>query len=268
MEKIVEKKDLRKLFWRSFCIQGAYSCERMAGFGFSFGMLPLIEKLYPDREQRAEALQRHSEFFNSHSWLTSFIMGIVASMEEKNANNPEEDNGDSISAIKSGLMGPLAGIGDSVFWGTLRPICAGIAVSLAKEGNIFAPLLFLVMANIVHITIRYKGVFLGYDMAESFMEGMESLQIKKWMKVATILGLMVVGALVGSWLNVTTPFVYTVGESSIELQSMLDGIIPKIIPLGITLLLFYFVRKGKNINMIMLIMVLISFLLGFAGIIQ
>ena len=79
---------------------------------------------------------------------------------------------------------------------------------------------------------------------------------------------MVVGALVGSWLNVTTPFVYTVGESSIELQSMLDGIIPKIIPLGITLLLFYFVRKGKNINMIMLIMVLISFLLGFAGIIQ
>lgn len=267
MNNKVEKSDLRKLFWRSFCIQGSYSFERMAGFGFVFGMIPLINKLYPEEERRADALKRHSEFFNSHSWLTSFIMGIVASMEEQKANNPEE-SGEGITAIKGGLMGPLAGMGDSIFWGTLRPICAGIAISLAKEGNGLAPIIFLLLANSVHIFIRYRGVFLGYEMADSFMEGMENLQIKKWMKVATILGLMVVGALVGSWLNVSTPFVYKVGESSIKIQEMLDGIVPKLIPLLITLGLFKFVRKGKNINVIMLCMVVIAFVLGMFGVIQ
>lgn len=268
MEKKVEKKDLRKIFWRSFCIQGSYNFERMSGFGFCFGMLPLINKLYPDKEEKRVALKRHMEFFNSHSWFTSFIMGIVASMEEKNANDPNTDNGEAISAIKSGLMGPLAGIGDSVFWGCLRPICAGIAISLAGSGNIFAPLLFVIVPNALHFFIRYKGVFLGYDMADNFMESMESFQIRKWMKVATILGLMVVGALVASWLNVTTPLVYTVEESTIEIQSLLDGIMPGILPLVITLILFKYVRKGKNVNMLMLILVVVGFVLGLLGIIQ
>lgn len=267
MEKKVTKKDLRKIFWRSFGIQGAYSFERMAGFGFVFGMTPLINKLYSKKEERAAALKRHSEFFNSHSWLTSFIMGITASMEERNANS-EDDSSDSISAIKGGLMGPLAGIGDSVFWGTLRPICAGIAISLAKAGNSLAPIIFILLANSVHIFTRYKGVFLGYEMADNFMDKMQGMQIKKWMKIATILGLMVVGALVGSWLNVTTPFVYTVGKSSIKIQGMLDGILPKMIPLIITLIIFKFIRMRKNVNVIMFSMVIISFLFGLLGIIK
>lgn len=267
MEKKVTKKDLRKIFWRSFCIQGAYSFERYAGFGFLFGMLPLMNKLYPDQEERAVALKRHSEFFNSHSWFTSFIMGIVASMEEKKVNTGEGSD-EAISAIKSGLMGPLAGIGDSLFWGVLRPISAGIAVSLAMVGNIFAPLIFLIPANIIHVVIRYKGVFFGYNMADNFMESIESFQIQKWMKVASILGLMVVGALVGSWLNISTPLSYTIEESTIELQSMLDGIVPKIIPLTVTLILFYFIRKGKSTNWIMLILVIVSFILGMFGIIS
>lgn len=225
-------------------------------------------ELYPDKEEKRVALKRHMEFFNSHSWFTSFIMGIVASMEEKNANDPNTDNGEAISAIKSGLMGPLAGIGDSVFWGCLRPICAGIAISLAGSGNIFAPLLFVIVPNALHFFIRYKGVFLGYDMADNFMESMESFQIRKWMKVATILGLMVVGALVASWLNVTTPLVYTVEESTIEIQSLLDEIMPGILPLVITLILFKYVRKGKNVNMLMLILVVVGFFLGLLGIIQ
>ena len=139
---------------------------------------------------------------------------------------------------------------------------------LSKDGNFLAPIIFLLLANSVHIFIRYKGVFLGYEMADSFMDKMQGLQIKKWMKVATILGLMVVGALVGSWLNVTTPFVYTIGESSIEIQKMLDGILPKVIPLIITLVLFKFIRKGKNVNLIMLSMVIISFLFGLFEIIK
>lgn len=124
------------MFWRSFALQGAFNYERMQNLGYCYSMLPAIKKLYNKKENQAKAIERHLEIFNTTTVVVPAILGITAAMEEENANNPEFDES-SISAVKTALMGPLAGIGDSLFWGTFRIIAAGVGVSLAKEGNIF-----------------------------------------------------------------------------------------------------------------------------------
>lgn len=156
MEKKVAltKKDLFKLFIRSNGVQSAFNFERMQALGFEWGMLPILKKLYTDKDERIAAYQRHLGYFNSHPWTCGPIYGIVASMEERKANG-EDVSEENIQAIKGALMGPLAGIGDSLFWGTLRPIVAGICASLALSNNAFAPLLFVVVLNVIHYGLQY-----------------------------------------------------------------------------------------------------------------
>ncbi|VFC14487.1 PTS system mannose/fructose/sorbose transporter subunit IID [Clostridioides difficile] len=147
------KKELRSMFWRSFALQGAFNYERMQNLGYCYSMLPAIKKLYNKKENQAKAIERHLEIFNTTTVVVPAILGITAAMEEENANNPEFDES-SISAVKTALMGPLAGIGDSLFWGTFRIIAAGVGVSLAKEGNIFGPLLFLLVEEDTKLIVK------------------------------------------------------------------------------------------------------------------
>ena len=133
------KKDINKIFWRSFSVNASFNYERQMSQGCQYSLSPVLRKLYPEKEKLADALKRHSEFFNSTPMVDPFIFGVVAAMEEENANNEEFDIS-SINAVKASLMGPLAGIGDSLFWGTLRPLAGGIACSLALAGNFFAPI--------------------------------------------------------------------------------------------------------------------------------
>ena len=264
----IDNKDLRKVFWRSFNIQGAFNYERMQGLGFAWTMLPIINKLYKKKEDRIAGYKRHLSFFNTHPWTSGVILGIVTSMEERMANGEDAVDEESIQAVKGGLMGPLAGIGDSLFFSTLRPIIAGIAVSLALNGNYFAPILFILGINAIHFSVQWQGVFSGYKLADRFLEKMESMEIQKWMEAAAILGLMVLGALVATWLNVQTPIVYTMEKASIPVQKMLDGILPKALPLFVTLLVFRFIRKGKNTTIVMIAMIVIGLILGILGIIK
>lgn len=264
----IDKKDLLKVYWRSFGIQGAFNFERMQGLGFGWTMLPIINKLYKKKEDRIAAYKRNISYMNTHPWTSGAIFGIVTSMEEQMANGEESVTEENIQAVKGGLMGPLAGIGDSLFFSTLRPIIAGLAVSLALNGNYFAPILFILAINIIHFWVQYQGVFTGYKMADRFLEKMEGIQIQKWMEAAAVLGLMVIGALVATWLNVKTPLVYTMQEASVPVQDMLDKILPKALPLLTTLAIFRFVRKGKNANIIMISIVIIGFVLGMLGIIK
>lgn len=157
----IEKKQLKSVFWRSFALQGAFNYERMQNVGYMYAMLPVIKKLYRNKEDQAAAITRHLEIFNTTPAVVPTIMGISAAMEEENANNPAFDV-QSINAVKASLMGPLAGIGDSIFWGTVRIIAAGIGVSIAKDGNLFGPLLFLVLYNLPNILVRIFGLKLGY----------------------------------------------------------------------------------------------------------
>jgi PTS system mannose-specific IID component len=267
---ILDKKDLRRLFFRSNAIQSAFNFERMQGLGFIWGMLPVINKLYKKKEDRIEAYKRHSGYFNTHPWLVGIIFGIVASMEERKARGEEMEE-ENIQAIKGALMGPLAGLGDSMFFSTFRPIVAGICASLVLAGSgIFIPIMFVLILNAVHFGAQWWGVHSGYSRAEQFLEKLEGMQIKRWMEAATILGLLVVGALVASALNITTPLTYSVGEgeniAKVALQGMFDKILPRILPLGATLGVYAVIRKGKSATVVMLGIVVIAFVLGLIGI--
>ena len=129
-ETTITKKELNSVFWRSFTINASFNYERQMNQGYVYSMIPVLKKLYPEREVLADALKRHSEFFNVTPMVAPFVMGMSTAMEEQGARDEDFDKS-SISAVKSALMGPLSGIGDSVFWGTLRPLAAGIACSLA-----------------------------------------------------------------------------------------------------------------------------------------
>lgn len=153
--KLLTRKDLMKTFWRSFTMEWAWNYERQSNLGYMYAMVPALNKLYKgQKEKLKQAYKRHLEFFNITPWLSTFPLGISIAMEEQNALNEEFDD-ESINNIKIALMGPLSGIGDSFFWGTLRVIATGIGTSLAVQGNILGPILFLLIFNVPAIIARY-----------------------------------------------------------------------------------------------------------------
>ena len=171
----ITKKDINKLFWRSMCVNASFNYERHMSQGIQYALSPALTKLYDDKKDLSKALVRHSEFFNSTPALCPFILGVTLALEEKNAEDQEFDES-SINAIKVSLMGPLAGIGDSIFWGTLRPLAGGIACSLALAGNSFAPIIFLLLFNIPHLLVRYFGLKFGYNSGMKALVKFEELK--------------------------------------------------------------------------------------------
>lgn len=241
----IEKKQLKSVFWRSFALQGAFNYERMQNVGYMYAMLPVIKKLYRNKEDQAAAITRHLEIFNTTPAVVPTIMGISAAMEEENANNPAIDV-QSINAVKASLMGPLAGIGDSIFWGTVRIIAAGIGVSIAKDGNLFGPLLFLVLYNLPNILVRIFGLKLGYQVGVNSLDRIQKEGLMdKIMAVATIVGLCVVGGMVATMLNITTPLKWNISGAEIVVQDILDQILPKMLPLAFTFGIYKLLKKAS-----------------------
>jgi PTS system mannose-specific IID component len=160
---IEERKFLRKIFWRSATLYAAVSPAKQGASGFCYSMMPCINHFYKNEEDKKQALVRSMSYFNTTIPFATFIMGLVASMEKENSQTKDFDT-NSINAVKSSLMGPLAGIGDSIFWGVLRVIAAGIAISMAQNGNVFAPLVFdimehsLVISSVQNIYRKYMRV--------------------------------------------------------------------------------------------------------------
>lgn len=241
----IEKKQLKSVFWRSFALQGAFNYERMQNVGYMYAMLPVIKKLYRNKEDQAAAITRHLEIFNTTPAVVPTIMGISAAMEEENSNNPAFDV-QSINAVKASLMGPLAGIGDSIFWGTVRIIAAGIGVSIAKDGNLFGPLLFLVLYNLPNILVRIFGLKLGYQVGVNSLDRIQKEGLMdKIMAVATIVGLCVVGGMVATMLNIMTPLKWNISGAEIVVQDILDQILPKMLPLAFTFGIYKLLKKAS-----------------------
>ena len=168
--KKLEHKEFMSNFWRSCCLQGCFNYERQQGLGFGYAMIPSLKRIYEnDEEGFKDALKRHLTFYNITPQCTTFVQGIVIAMEEEAAANKDFDKS-SINAVKTALMGPLSGIGDSIFWGTLRTIGLGIGISFCMQGSILGPILFLLIHNIPHWFVRYKGLEIGYSQGLSFME--------------------------------------------------------------------------------------------------
>lgn len=247
----IQKSDLIKTFWRSFTLEASFSYERMQALGYAFCMIPIFKRLYKTKEQMSEALKRHMDIFNTTPHVVSFIMGISAAMEEQNSNDKNFDS-ESINSVKVALMGPMAGIGDSFFWGTLRVIAAGIGVSLATKGSILGAILFLLIFNIPHLLVRYYGLFLGYKAGTSILKSAsENGIMQKLSKGATIIGLMVVGAMTGTMVTFATPLNISIGGASVKIQEIFDQILPALLPLSLTFFVYYLVKKGIKTNYIL-----------------
>lgn len=152
-----EQKVLRQMYWRSFSLYAAVTPSKQGASGFSYAMQPFINHFYKDDvDKKREAMIREMSYFNTNVAMYPFVLGVAASMEKENSEK-EDFNAESINAIKTSLMGPLAGIGDSVFWGVLRTISAGIAVGLAQTGNVLAPIIFLLLFNLPVQLLRWYG---------------------------------------------------------------------------------------------------------------
>lgn len=247
METKLTKKDIHNLFWRLQTVRVTLNYESMQGVGFMRALSPILAKIYEgqDPELLAEAMRRHSVFYNSHVNGNAIILGISAAMEE----TTQEDEKESIAALKTGLMGPLAGLGDSLVKFTWVPIVGSIGAALALNGSIIGPILMFVLYNIVNMGGRYYGVVYGYYKGLDFLKNSEDSNIiKRISNVANVVGLMVVGSLIATSVNVSVPLTISAGDNVIKVQEMLDKIMPNFLGLFITFLTYRFLKRtnGKH----------------------
>ena len=255
------KGDIRNIFFRSLALEANFNFETWQNTGFAFTIIPALKRLYTNKNDMAKALKRHLQLFNTSPYGSTLVFGITAAMEEQNSQDPDFDD-ESISSVKLGLMGPLAGVFDSLFWGTFKVIAAGVGTSLAIKGNILGPVIFILIFNVPHLLLRYNLTFLGYNAGTKFLQGLaKSNVMDKLTTGASILGLMVVGAMPATLMAITTPITIGASKSAITVQGILDQIVPAIIPLGLTFLVYYFVKK--NIKTTYLLLGLL--VLGFVG---
>ena len=254
------KKDIRNVFLRSMALEANFNFETWQNTGFAFSIIPILKKLYTTKETMAAALKRHLQFFNTSPYGSTLVLGITAAMEEQNSNDAAFD-AESIGSVKLGLMGPLAGVFDSLFWGTFKVIAAGVGTSLAIKGNIMGPVLFMLIFNVPHLVLRYNLTFIGYNAGTKFLQNLAKNNVMdRLTKGASILGLMVVGAMPATLMSITTPISIGSDKSTVTIQSVLDQVVPAIIPLGLTFLVYYFVKNGAKTTHLLLGLLALGFI--------
>lgn len=251
-QKKLTPGDVRGVFIRSNLFQGSWNFERMQALGFCFSMVPVIRRLYPENnDDRKQAIKRHLEFFNTHPYVAAPVLGVTMAMEEQRANGAPIDDA-AINGIKVGLMGPLAGVGDPIFWGTVRPVFAALGAGIAMSGSLLGPLLFFILFNLVRLATRYYGVAYGYRKGVNVVNDMGGGFLQKLTEGASILGLFVMGALVNKWTHVNIPFVVsritnTEGQTTVTtVQTILDQLMPGLVPLLLTFGCMWLLRRKVN----------------------
>lgn len=262
----IGKKDLNQLFWRSFQMEFSWNYERQASLAYTYAMIPILKKLYKTKEDLSAALKRHLEFFNTTPHIVTMILGISAAMEKQNADNKDFDSS-SINTVKASLMGPLAGIGDSFFWGTLRLLATGIGTSLALKGNILGPILFLLVFNVPHIALRYILTRVGYRMGTGFLKKLqENGTMGNLTFGAAILGLMVIGGMSADMIVLNIPLTIGSGDAASAVQDILDGIMPGLLPLIAFGVIYWLLGKEFKATTILIGMAVVSILGAWVGI--
>lgn len=262
-DKIVRKTWFR--YWLSAEMSNSY--ERLQSLSFCYSLLPALKKLYPDKKDLGNAIKRQLSFFNTEPTWGSPILGITLAMEEeksKGADIPDE----AITGLKTGLMGPLAGIGDTIDWGTLKTIIYGIAVTFAATGNVIGgviPAVFTILTFIIGMYLTKLGYSVGKESVKSILE---QGWIKELIFGTSILGLFMMGALTSSFVKITTPLSFTVAEgTTITVQSILDSIAPGLLPLVAVFGIYYFLKKGKvNYGILAVGIVAVCLICSFGGI--
>ena len=293
------KKDRLSIWWRSFFIQGSWNYERMQNGGWAYSLIPAIKKLYKTKEERSAALTRHLEFFNTHPYVASPIIGVTLALEEERANGAPVDD-ITIQGVKVGMMGPLAGIGDPVFWFTVRPILGALGASLAMSGNILGPIIFFLGWNIIRMIFTWYTQELGYKAGSRITEDLSGSLLQDITKGASILGMFILGSLVNRWVSIKfAPVVSSVqlsegayidwsslpaGANGIKeallqqaaglsltpdkvttLQNNLDSLIPGLTGLLLTLLCMWLLKKKVSPIVIILSLFVIGIIFHLIG---
>ena len=261
------RKKVSEFFWGGWCMQTNWNYERQMNTAFMWGISKTIDRLYPEPEELEKKKERYRsslEFLNITPQMGSFVLGLTAAMEEQYAENPKTFDPKMISSLKTALMGPLSGIGDSLFQGTVRIIAMSIGISLAQQGSILGPILAMLISFAVSFLITWWGGKLGYVKGQELIHQIaESNLMDKVMYGCSVAGLMVVGGMAATLVHVTTPLAY--GESLI-LQTVLDGIMPKMIPLLLTGIMYWLVKKGVHPIVIVIACFIIGIILNYFGI--
>ena len=209
----LSKRDRWYVMWHSQLLQGSWNYERMQNGGWAYSMIPALRKLYPNKEDMAAALQRHLVFFNTQPYVASPIIGVTLALEEDKANGVEVDD-EAIQGVKVGMMGPLAGVGDPVFWYTIRPILGALGASMAINGNILGPILFFILWNLIRIAFLWYTQELGYKAGAAISSDLSSGLLKKVTRGAAMMGMFVLGALIERWVRIT----FTLKVSKVPIQ--------------------------------------------------
>ncbi|WHH60499.1 PTS system mannose/fructose/sorbose family transporter subunit IID [Petroclostridium sp. X23] len=267
-DSTLTKKDINKAYFRWYIgCEVSNSYERMQAVAFCYSMIPVLKKLYKEKKEYCAALCRHLNFFNSQGTWGTPIHGITIAMEEQKAKG-EKISEATIASVKTGLMGPLAGIGDTIDWGTLKTIIYGLAVTFGMSGSIlgsFIPVIFMVITLVIGNLLWNLGYSVGKESVRSILE---AGWIKELIMGTSILGLFMMGSLSASYVKLSIPLTLTIAKGNeVGLQSMLDSIVPGILPLSVVFGLYYILKKRKqNYGLISLAIVLISILGSLIGI--
>lgn len=268
----ITKKDLNKAFirWHAFA-ETSLNFERLQALSFCYSISSILKKLYPDKKDLAESLKRHLTMYNTEANWGTVINGISIALEEEISANKENEEPAKqlVTGLKTGLMGPVAGIGDTLDFGTIRPIVIGICVPFAMQGSIIAalfPLIYqVVYMGIVGSLLLKEGYSKG---KKSVVEVLKSGMIHKVINAAGMFGLLMMGSLSATYIKIATPLVISSQSgSSIVLQDMLDKIVPNLLPVLVVFgIYFYILKKGPHYIRILLSVIIISLICSFFGI--
>ena len=261
MSRAYTNKELRRLSYRwSWNRSLAWNYEKMMACGYLTTMLPVIDKVYKDDpDGRLKSFELHSQFFNSEPNLTNVILGINVAIEEEMG----AEGLDSVSGIKTSLMGPFAGIGDTLFTSVLATIFGSIAVSTALEGSYFGIILWEIWLFFVMFGLRPYLFKLGYQQGAKLVTTL-SYQLKQITAAASVLGLTVVGAVIATTVKVKLG-TFMLFEQEINIQErLLDAIMPRFGAVVVVALCYWFLGKFKmKSSMLILIVMAISIILAF-----
>lgn len=265
---ILTRQDLLNAWWRWICwAQRCYNYERLMGLGFCQAISGVIEKLFPGKEDRQAALTRHMRFYNTENNWGAIILGVTCALEEERAMGHDVDT-DVIDNMKSALMGPLAGIGDSITQSIVRVILIGISIDFAAQGNIFGPMLYVLGFTAYALIISYTTFFSGYKMGRGAVTKLLTSDVaKSFTGALKIVSMMVIGALAAGNIRINTPIAGTFGGSQVVLQNVLDSILPKLLPLALMLLVVWMLKqKQKSATFVLITLFVIGFALTFLNI--
>lgn len=268
-KKTLTKKEVTKAFWRwTFFSHANYNYERLEATGLVHAYKPIINKLYGDDPEEYKAcIKRHMQFFNTEPHIGGVIPGIVIAMEEERANGaPITD--EAINGVKTGLMGPFAGIGDTLWQGTLTPILLAFGISLGSQGNLLGPLVYALLMFGIMFPVAYicwmKGYELGKDGIEKILGGN---QLQMLITGASAMGAIVLGALSSQFVSVNCAAVIKFGALEMNVQeTVFDALFKGILPLAVTLFTLYLLKNRKmKATTVMLILIAIGLVGGAIG---